>query len=280
MSERVETLLESQAGLLKSGVLRIGLARLEDEELEAILAAPQVGPLTEAHFTDNRLSGAAIDILIRSPKTTDLKRLTIAEKGVGDRGITRLLSAARFAGLHTLDLSNTSADPGTYARIDPTRMTQLDTLRLIGTRLDGRIVEPLVGLAALRVLELGHTGLDAPAARALMSRAGAESLGLGSNQLGPGALVGLERFAPRLQSLDLQRNMLTTADVVHLAGMSSVPRALDLGHTTAGAVGLAALTRAPWLGNAEALVVIDTSASAEARAALRAAWGARSGLTL
>lgn len=280
VSERVETLLAEQAGLLESGRLRIGLARLEDGELKAILADHRVGPLTEVHLTENRLTDAAVDVLLKSPKTADLERLTLAEKGVGDRGVARLLGAPRIAGLRALDLSHTRAAPGTYANLDPRRLIRLDTLRLIGTQLDGRVVKPLLELPAVRVLELGHTGLTASAARALLSQVRAESLGLGSNRLGPGALVGLERFAPGLDTVDLQRNQLSTADVVHLAGLPDAPRALDLGHTTAGEAGLTALTRAPWLGDMQALVVIDTTVSAEAKAALRAAWGERGGLTL
>jgi len=98
--------------------------------------------------------------------------------------------------------------------------------------------------------------------------------------LGAGALSGLVSISPSLRSLGLEATGLGPSDVAMLAAAAGRLETLDLSRNPLGDAGVEALAASPLLRGLSDLELVDVGATPAARGRLRAAWGARPGLTL
>ncbi len=281
VATRAEAYVTTRAPQLANGSLAILGDDLGDDVLEAILADPRVPALKDLSLGRNRLTAAAVRTIAASPKSAHLRLLALDINPVGDQGLVVL---SKWFGLTTLEdlmVAHTGATSvGIRALASSPHLTSLKraTFGFQNVGDDGAIA-----LAALPVREWMHvdSGQIGPAgARALLSAGHSTSLSLNNNPIGAGGLATLPAISPTLAGLAMQQTGLGAADAMALAALAAPAlRSLDLEYNDLGDAGVRALVGAPWFAQLDALDVAYTRASEATYDALRAAWGAKNGLT-
>ncbi len=274
-------------GLIGRALRQLGTGRLylasdaevDDATLAVMLADVRVTALFEVDLTNQKLGPASARLLAESPKTAGLQVLVLGQNAIADDGAEAIAGRA-WSGLGQLGLAWTQLGPrGLAALARSPGLSHLHTLEIGYQPLGDAAVAQLTALPALTSLSVSRTALAGPGARALLEVA-VGWLDLSDNPLPEGALAGLGALSPRLRSVSFKQSGLGASDAAVLAGLPAPAlRSVDLSMTKLDDAGLAALARAPWLAQLEALNVSYAGGSGAGLATLREAWGARPGLS-
>jgi hypothetical protein len=273
---RVDALIDGRVTMLARGSLMLGSdVAVDDDELRAILDHPKVPPLTMIDVFAGRLGPAGVRALAASDKVRGLDDLRLGSCPIGDDGLAIL--AAALPALTRLAAPNVGATARGAEAVAAGRW------RLVRVELGHQAIGD-DGARALAGLALDHllvqdAGIGGAGARRVIADGQVVNLTLDGNPIGAGGLVGVERISSATRTLFLAKAGLADADLEALATASAPAlRALSLRYHAGGDAGLAALARAPWLAQLEALDVTG-SRRGGGLTALAAAWGARPGLT-
>ena len=260
---------------MKNGVLMIPSERLLDRELAELLEDPRVVNLKELSLHNNALTAESARLIAGVPKLRGVQVLDLSFNPIRDDGVDALAQSELLQSVRILSLAAVAAS-GRTARVlaaspHAAGIAELD-LRYQQIGPDAAL---LVGKRT--TLRLAKTGIERPAAVALLRAAEVQTLDLSENAVG--TLAGLETISATISHLKLDDCHLT--DITALA-QAPAPglEALELDYNPLDDAALGLLTQAPWFQQVKFLSLMGTKASPSARQALQTAWGPRPGLTI
>ena len=265
------------------GSLILADLAVTDEVLAAVLADPGVPALHSVTLTGNRIGPAGLETLLRSEKARGLRWLNLSGNPLGDEGLRRLAEAEALGGVERLFITGVGAGAaGIQALAASPHAGSLRSLAAGDQAVGDAGAAALTALDGLRELDLPRAQIGGDGARALIEGGAAASLNLEGNPIGPGGLVGLRRFAPGLEQLNLRATGLSLDDLRALAALESAGdlRELVLRDSPFGDEGVAIVGQLPWLQDLEKLQIEGSGCGKEARARLRKDWGTRGGLKI
>lgn len=265
------------------GSLVLADRAVTDEILAAVLADPGVPALHSVTLTGNRIGPAGLDALLGSEKVRELRWLNLSGNPLGDEGLRRLAAAQALAGVERLFITGVGAGAdGIRALAASPHAGALRSLAAGDQPVGDAGAASLITLDGLRELALPRAQIGGEGARALIEGGAAASLNLEGNPVGPGGLVGLRRFAPGLEQLNLRATGLDLDDLRALAALESAGdlRELVLQDNPFGDEGIAIVGQIPWLQDLEKLQIEGSGCGKEARARMRKDWGTRGGLKI
>ena len=280
MAKRIDTLLERRQPMLSRQNLHLGHERLQDAELEAILADERVPALRILDLGSNQLTAAAVDTTLGSPKTRDLHWLILSNNPIGDTGLEHLAAAKSLGSVTYLSVVGVRATARGVRALAQGDLPSVKTLQIGWQELGTEGAHALLTLPQLEKLDVMHSQIAAEGARALIAGSRAEVLILAENPIGAGGLAGLRAVSPDLRTLDVSKTGIDAGDIAVLTGLDANIERLRLSYCPIGDEGLAHLARAPWLGQLVSLDVGGVQSSPAGRSVLRNAWGQRRGLTI
>jgi hypothetical protein len=275
--DRIEPLLARHQAALESGALDLPSESLTDAEIATVVASDRVRPFTQVTLGGNRLTEVGARTLLTSDKATGVTSLMLDANQLGDAGLTAVADDAP-AGLWDLFVgSNAATSAGAMAIA---RIPRLHRLSVGGQPVSDGGAAALAAADA-EIIEVSLAEVGGAGARVLLHGGRARTVDLSRNPIGPGGLQDLGSLAPGLEQVSIAHAKLDARDAAALAAANAPGlRHLDLSYNPLGDAGLNALAHAPWLATLQTLDVMGTGGSLPARAALRAAWGARAGLVV
>ncbi len=216
--------------------LDLGANSLGPTSIAALLAAPFAANLASLDLWRNRvgLVGAAMIAAWASPA---VRRLQLAENGIGVRGGLELAQSRRLGAVEAIDLRhNPLGDDAVCAIVGSPTLAALRDLQLyeVGLSVEGvcRLCE-LPGLGRIERLSIGGNGIGDRGLRAIAgsSHTGAlVNLDLEGSGIGDEGVKALAeaRGLDRLAELGLRYNRITEVGAGALARSSRLPGLIDL----------------------------------------------------
>ncbi len=272
-------ILADNAVDLHHGQLAVSDRGIHTAVLRALLDDPSVPDLRRIRAASNRLDGEAGVLLAGHAHTRALVALELGFNAeVGPSGVRALAGAPLLATLEELRVPGTGVDGGALVALGAS-----PALRLLDASyapVGDDVCHALRAWPVLERLYLRETRLTGACVTALSAHPTLVLLDVQGTRLGAGALSGLVSMSPSLRSLGLEATGLGPSDVAMLVAAAGRLETLDLSRNPLGDAGVEALAASPLLRGLSGLELIDVGATPAALGRLRAAWGARPGLTL
>ncbi len=272
-------ILADNAADLQEGQLAVSDRKIDTATLRALLDDPSVPDLKRVRAASNRLDGESGVLLAGHAHTRALVALDLGfNEKLGPSGVRALAGAPLLATLVELRVPGTGVDGGALTALGAP--AALGLLEASFAPVGDDVCNALRAWPVLERLYLRGTRLTGAGVTALTAHPTLILLDVEGTPLGAGALSGLLSISPSLRSLGLEATGLGPSDVAMLAAAASRLETLDLSRNPLGDAGVEALAASPLLRVLRGLELVDVGATPAARGRLRAAWGARPGLTL